>query len=111
ELDRPAAGHADSGKRLAERLGCLSCHQVGGSGQDSLFGGGDLTRIAAKRPPGFFPRWLRQPERLNPRHRMPVFPLEKKEVADLSAYLAGLGGPAPSEAFAGNSPRGDPDRG
>src|SRR5690606_32398229 len=59
--------------------------------KDAPFGGGDLSAIAAKRPPGFFTLWLREPEKLNPKHRMPVFDLEQKEVNDLSAYLASLG--------------------
>ena len=49
ELDRPAAGQADSGKRLAERLGCLACHQIGGAGQDSLFGAFDEYELAQVR--------------------------------------------------------------
>lgn len=87
-------GDAANGRKLTERIGCLACHTINKVGTAAPLGGGDLSRIADKRPPGFFAVWLQQPERLNPLHRMPVFPLEKKEIADISAYLATLGGPA-----------------
>lgn len=91
-----AKGNPSKGKQLVERLGCLACHTLNGVGKDALLGGGDLSRIAAKRPAGYFPAWLQHPERLNPLHRMPIFPLEKQEIADISTYLAGLG-ETPSE--------------
>jgi mono/diheme cytochrome c family protein len=91
DLAKPAQGNLANGKRLTERLGCLTCHTINNLGKDALFGGGDLSRIASKRPPGFFPLWLQEPARLNPRHRMPVFSLAKQEIADISAYLSGLG--------------------
>jgi mono/diheme cytochrome c family protein len=95
-LAPPAKGNPVKGKQLVERLGCLACHTLNDAGKDALFGGGDLSQIAAKRPAGFFPIWLQHPERLNPRHRMPVFPLEKQEITDISIYLAGLS-ESPSE--------------
>src|SRR5262249_30726122 len=57
-LASPAKGNAAKGKQLVERLGCLACHTLNGVGKDALFGGGDLSQIAAKRPAGFFPIWL-----------------------------------------------------
>lgn len=86
--DPPAAA---AGERLALTLGCLACHQVNGLGESGLFGGGDLSTIAAKRPAGFFSAWLAEPAKLNPDHRMPVFDLGLDERASLSLYLASLG--------------------
>ncbi|MDA1054294.1 MAG: c-type cytochrome [Planctomycetota bacterium] len=79
------------GQQLLLTTGCLACHQLGGAGQSSLFSGGDLTTIAAKRPPDFFDHWLAAPQELNPQHRMPVFELSKDERRDLAAHLATLG--------------------
>lgn len=85
-----AAGNAARGERLFLTSGCLACHQVGPLGRASLFGGGDLTAIAQKRPADFFARWLADPATINPAHRMPVFQLAHEEQADLAAYLQTL---------------------
>lgn len=90
-LKAPPKGNVQNGKSLVERLGCLACHQIDGKGKDAPFGGGDLSRIAAKRPSGFFALWLKDPKQLNTHHRMPVFDLDQKEINDLSVYLASLG--------------------
>ncbi len=106
-LPSPPRGNAANGKKLCERIGCLACHTIGKLGTDAPLGGGQLSQIAAKRTAGFFPLWLEHPERLNPRHRMPVFALEKKEIGDLAAYLATLGRSPAAQA----APEGNPDRG
>ncbi len=85
-------GNRQRGERLLLTLGCLACHQVGDLGSSGLFGGGDLTHIADKRPPGFFARWLEDPAAINADHRMPVFRLSAAERADLAAHLSTLGG-------------------
>lgn len=90
-LEKTRSGDSKQGKSLVENLGCLACHQLDGKGKDAPFGGGDLSQIAAKRPAQFFATWLRNPEKLNPQHRMPVFDLSSKEVNDIAAYLASLG--------------------
>jgi cytochrome c551/c552 len=79
------------GEDLFESVGCLACHRVGAQGAAGLFGGGDLSAVAQKRPAGFFTRWLENPAAINANHRMPVFPLEPLERADLAAYLRTLG--------------------
>ena len=81
----------ESGRELVMTLGCLACHRVGEVGHSDLFGGGDLSAIAAKRPRLFFDRWLAEPETLNSQHRMPVFDLTGEERRDISTYLASLG--------------------
>lgn len=86
---------AAAGERLLNTLGCLACHRVGARGTLGLFGGGDLTRIADKRPREFFARWLDDPATVNEAHRMPVFKLAPLERADLIEYLVTLGTEAP----------------
>lgn len=99
--DRPltAAGTTDAaaGAVLFGTVGCLACHRVGELGASGLFGGGDLTQIAAKRPAEFFERWLAHPAAINRHHRMPVFRLDEAERKNLGAYLSTLK-PAAKEA-------------
>lgn len=87
----PDPPSAETGKHLFLTLGCLACHQVDGLGESGLFGGGDLSKIASKRPASFFANWLAEPAKLNPDHRMPVFDLSQDERTSLSLYLATLG--------------------
>ncbi|MEX0678817.1 MAG: c-type cytochrome [Pirellulales bacterium] len=92
--DEPPPPTAAAGASLFRSVGCLACHRVGELGTGGLFGGGDLSRVAGKRPADFFARWLADPARLNRDHRMPLFALEAHELASLSLYLQTLGGPA-----------------
>lgn len=92
--DEPPPPSAAAGATLFRSVGCLACHRVGELGTGGLFGGGDLSRVAAKRPADFFARWLADPARLNRDHRMPHFALEPHEVTSLSLYLQTLFGPA-----------------
>ena len=50
-----------NGEALFLTVGCLACHTWRDLGASSWFGGGDLTQIAEKRPPGFFTAWLADP--------------------------------------------------
>ena len=86
--DGPTRPSAEQGQHLFLTLGCLACHQHGELGESGLFGGGDLTNIAAKRPPEFFARWLTDPASLNRHHRMPVFDLSKGERESLAMFLS-----------------------
>jgi cytochrome c553 len=79
---------AKTGERLFVSLGCLACHSWRDLGVSGWLGGGDLTHIADKRPPGFFNIWLAEPARLNRDHRMPVFTLSNKERTSLALFLA-----------------------
>ncbi len=78
------------GKQLAETIGCLACHQVETFGASGIFGGGDLTTIAEKRPEDFFAKWLRDPSHFNANHRMPKFVLSDEETNDLAIWLTSL---------------------
>jgi mono/diheme cytochrome c family protein/glucose/arabinose dehydrogenase len=79
---------AHIGERLFVTLGCLACHTWRDLGASGWLGGGDLTHIANKRPPGFFAAWLADPDRLNRDHRMPVFTLADDERTSLALFLA-----------------------
>ncbi|MEX0939580.1 MAG: c-type cytochrome [Pirellulales bacterium] len=86
EISSPG-GNRRRGERLLVTIGCLACHTDGELGSSGLFGGGDLSDVAAKRPANFFARWLSNPSQINSDHRMPVFRLSDKERNDLAAYL------------------------
>ncbi len=83
--------NAKTGERLFLTLGCLACHTWRDPGASGWLGGGDLTQIADKRPPGFFAAWLTDPARLNRDHRMPVYSLSNEERTSLALFLAGQG--------------------
>jgi glucose/arabinose dehydrogenase/cbb3-type cytochrome oxidase cytochrome c subunit len=86
----PPKTPVESGRELVLTVGCLACHQIGELGHSDLFGGGDLTSVAVKRPTNFFELWLASPESLNPQHRMPVFELTGEERRDVAVYLGSL---------------------
>lgn len=79
------------GQQLLLTKGCLACHQKNEFGESGLFGGGDLTDIAAKRPREFFTQWLQSPAALNRDHRMPVFELTAEEREALALALSASG--------------------
>src|SRR5262249_23610466 len=82
------APQAPTGDQLFLSLGCLACHSWRDLGASGWLGGGDLTRVADKRPADFFAAWLADPARLNADHRMPVFALSEEERAALASFLA-----------------------
>jgi mono/diheme cytochrome c family protein len=79
---------AKTGERLFVSLGCLACHSWRDLGASGWLGGGDLSHIADKRPPGFFAVWLSEPQHLNRDHRMPIFSLSNHERTSLALFLA-----------------------
>ncbi|MGE3315963.1 MAG: c-type cytochrome, partial [Planctomycetaceae bacterium] len=79
-----------NGQELAHTIGCLACHQIGAIGQNGPYSGGDLTHVADKRSVHWLFNWLKNPERVNPDHRMPVFELSEKERGHLASYLSSL---------------------
>ena len=93
-----AVASVKTGERLFLTLGCLACHQLGKLGESGLFGGGDLSHIADKRPADFFARWLADPGQLNPNHNMPVFDLSPAQRRSLAMFLAEQKSPAVKQA-------------
>jgi glucose/arabinose dehydrogenase/mono/diheme cytochrome c family protein len=85
------SGDVARGQERFESLGCLACHRVDGIGSNRPLAGGDLSRVGAKRPAGFFRAWLTDPASLQAEHRMPTMELAPEEVNDLTAYLSSLG--------------------
>src|SRR5262249_39825116 len=55
------APQAPTGDQLFLSLGCLACHSWRDLGASGWLGGGDLTRVADKRPADFFAAWLADP--------------------------------------------------
>jgi len=106
---RKTDGEPDAaiGQELFLTLGCLACHQFQSLGAGGVYGGGDLSAIAAKRPADFFVRWLAEPHASNPSHRMPVFSLSAQQRGDLAEFLSEQGTPAAEV----REPPGDPRRG
>ncbi len=110
DTERPSrpsqrAGSISDGECLFVSLGCLACHSWRDLGASGWLGGGDLTHIADKRPPDFFPVWLAEPARLNRDHRMPVFQLSNKERTSLARFLAEQKTSGDQPASAGRSPQ------
>lgn len=95
----------DRGRRLLASVGCLACHRHEGVGTSTPFDGGDLTRLAAKRPEGFVERWLADPASVNRSHRMPLVDLTSAERGDLAKFLE------TGDFDTTETPIGDPERG
>ncbi|HZN35886.1 MAG TPA: c-type cytochrome, partial [Pirellulaceae bacterium] len=83
EPPKPTAGE---GQRLLLTRGCLACHQLGELGESGLFGGGDLTKLAEKRPADFLIHWLSDPAAINRSHRMPQFTFTPDELKSLDLW-------------------------
>ncbi len=99
KADSVLKGKASEGRKLFLSVGCTACHRIGELGESGLFGGGDLSSVAEKRPADFFADWLKDPAALNRDHRMPVFVLSDKERGHLAAYMSTLRGDGePSKA-------------
>jgi len=92
-------GDREAGGRLLLTLGCVACHELSGeSAERNWYGGPPLAVGSSNRGRGWLEVWLKQPERLNAAHRMPVFSLKDDERRQLAAVLsretAGVAGAA-----------------
>jgi len=85
---------AKKGEELFISIGCLACHRWQGLGHTELWDGGELSAIAHKRPASFFAAWLRDPQKLNPQHRMPQMELTDAEQEALATFLKKQGSTA-----------------
>ena len=103
--DAPIASVA-TGRRAMAARGCTGCHAIPGVPEPDLAPELDGLRDAVS--PGFVRAWLRDPEAIDPRHRMPTFRLAPAEIEALLAHLWTLPGPQLLSPPAG---AGDPDRG
>jgi len=101
--DRDKKNPIPEGHVLLHSLGCLACHRVGELGTDTAFGGGDLSHVGARRSRDWLHTQLREPSKLNPHARMPVFDLSDGEREHLVDALSKLGATADISSDAGNA--------
>ncbi len=69
-VEVPKADRLNRGRKLAETLGCFSCHKVKGF-EDRWKVGPDLTRIDSKVDADWVAKWIEDPQRFRPSTRMP----------------------------------------
>ena len=115
------APQLNEGRRLFRELGCGGCHATGDA--DALVRRGpDLTRVAAKVPPGRLVEWIRTPARLRRGYRMPQFwpgadrdpavaARRDDESVAIAAYLLSVSEPFPPADAAPAFAPGDADEG
>jgi ubiquinol-cytochrome c reductase cytochrome b subunit len=76
------------GKALFARQHCMACHRIHGEGGKV---GPDLSYVADQRPDRqWHLRHFRDPQSVSPGSIMPTFPLEEKDLSDLTSYMLSL---------------------
>ena len=76
------------GKALFARHHCMACHRIHGDGGKV---GPDLSYVADQRPDRqWHIRHFRDPQSVSPGSIMPAFPLEEKDLNDLTSYILSL---------------------
>lgn len=76
------------GKALFAHHHCMACHRIHGEGGKV---GPDLSYVADQRPDRqWHLRHLRDPQSVSPGSIMPAFPLEEKDLNDLTSYILTL---------------------
>ena len=76
------------GKALFARQHCMACHRIHGEGGKV---GPDLSYVANQRPDRqWHLRHFRDPQSVSPGSIMPAFPLEEKDLNDLTSYILTL---------------------
>ncbi|MBI5709431.1 MAG: c-type cytochrome [Candidatus Eisenbacteria bacterium] len=81
----------EAGRRLFERSGCRSCHQVGATGGyvgPSFTSGTPMARRLRR---GWIVRWLQNPQAIKPDVLEPRYGFSEAEARALAAYLMTLG--------------------
>lgn len=78
------SGSVERGRRLFNESRCVTCHAVEGKGGDI---GPDLAKIGSKVRPGWLLQWLRNPQKVMPETRMPVYGFSEQDATDLAAFL------------------------
>ncbi|MBN8248394.1 MAG: c-type cytochrome, partial [Verrucomicrobia bacterium] len=94
-----AAGDAETGKALFEKLHCVACH-VSPEGGETHPGQISQKQVRAKFTPGALAAFLQKPEEHFAWIRMPNFKLSAAEAGDLAAYLESVADPADAPAAA-----------
>jgi cytochrome c2 len=91
-------GRPDAGKLTLQRLGCGSCHQIGGvPGADGQVGGPlkaltSRAEFAGKvaNDPQSLVAWIQHPQAISPGVGMPDIPMSDQDARDMAAYLYAL---------------------
>src|SRR5207245_9127822 len=76
-----------SGRALFERLQCTSCHRIHGA-RGAI--GPDLCYVGDHRDRDWLIKHFRDPRSTSPGSIMPKFPLNERELNDLTAYMLSL---------------------
>ena len=95
-----AAGDAEAGRAIVERVGCAGCHSFPGVAWPrgklgpALAGFGTQGMIAGRLPnrPDLLAAFVRDAPALVPGSTMPAMPLSERESRDVAAYLYTLDG-------------------
>ncbi len=99
------------GRMLVATHRCTACHETDAAGMPELaMRGPSLVGAGARLEPAFVAAWIDDPHALRPAARMPqVLPADPvaraTDVADLTAFLAGLGATEPSSGPGDGDPR------
>ena len=75
------------GRQLINRYLCLGCHQINGAGGDE---GPDLSIVGSHRNWLWLYAHLARPQGVTVGSTMPVFPLSREEIKDITVYLMTL---------------------
>ena len=88
---KPAAGNPATGKQIYNSAvpKCSTCHKIGNSGGKL---GPDLSAVGTKRDAVWLATYLPNPQRENPKNKMPPVKVTGQDLADLIAYLRTLRG-------------------
>ena len=87
---------------------CAACHRIHGEGGKV---GPDLSYVADQRPDRqWHLRHFRDPQSVSPGSIMPAFPLEEKELNDLTSYILTLKSGAPKGASSSSTGRNAPKK-
>lgn len=75
------------GRGLVNRYLCLGCHRINGEGGEE---GPDLSTVGSERNWTWLYAHLARPQAMVPGSTMPVFPLSRDEIKDITVYLMTL---------------------
>jgi mono/diheme cytochrome c family protein len=75
------------GRQLMNRYLCLGCHQINGEGGEE---GPDLSRVGSHRNWLWLYAHLARPQAITVGSTMPVFPLPREQIKDITIYLMTL---------------------
>ena len=87
-LPSKATAAVARGRQLVNRYLCLGCHQIHGKGGQE---GPDLSRVGTNRNRLWLYAHLARPQALVVGSTMPVFPIGRAEIKDITIYLMTLG--------------------